>query len=191
VSPSLGLTIVWIVWLISWLAAAAWSNRAVTRPGVQHEILYRVAIVAGVCLLFGFFPGRPADDRALWRLGSNAGWAMAGLALCGLLFTWWARLYLGRLWSSSVTRKADHRVVDGGPYSLVRHPIYTGVIVATVATAMLRGTALAWLGVAVMSVGWYLKARLEERFLRAQLGADDYDGYARRVPMLVPFTRSK
>jgi protein-S-isoprenylcysteine O-methyltransferase Ste14 len=57
------------------------------------------------------------------------------------------------------------------------------------ATAALRGTAGAWLGVAVMTFGWYVKARLEERFLREQLGAEAYGAYARRVPMLVPFLR--
>ena len=111
---------------------------------------------------------------------------MAAFVLAGLLFTWWARIHLGRLWSSSVTRKADHHVVDTGPYRIVRHPIYTGIILASLATAAMRGTALAWLGACVMTTGWVIKARLEEEFLREQLGAETYAKYARRVPMLVP-----
>jgi protein-S-isoprenylcysteine O-methyltransferase Ste14 len=78
-------------------------------------------------------------------------------------------------------------VVDTGPYAIVRHPIYTGIIIASAATAVLRGTALAWLGACVMTIGWVIKARMEERFLREQLGAAAYDDYARRVPMLSPF----
>jgi protein-S-isoprenylcysteine O-methyltransferase Ste14 len=108
------------------------------------------------------------------------------VVLAGLLFTWWARVHLGRLWSSSVTRKADHHVVDTGPYGIVRHPIYTGIILASLATAGMRGTALAWLGAGVMTTGWVIKARLEEEFLRDQLGTETYGEYARRVPMLVP-----
>jgi protein-S-isoprenylcysteine O-methyltransferase Ste14 len=69
----------------------------------------------------------------------------------------------------------------------VRHPIYTGVITAILATAGLRGSAGAWLGAAVMIAGFSIKARLEEEFLRKELGADAYDAYARRVPMLVPW----
>ena len=69
----------------------------------------------------------------------------------------------------------------------MRHPIYTGIILASVATAAMRGTVLAWLGVCVMTAGWVIKARLEEEFLREQLGAETYGEYARRVPMLVPF----
>jgi protein-S-isoprenylcysteine O-methyltransferase Ste14 len=69
----------------------------------------------------------------------------------------------------------------------VRHPIYTGIIVASAATAALRGTGQAWLGMGVMTLGWYIKERLEERFLRDELGAS-YEAYSCRVPMLVPFT---
>ena len=68
----------------------------------------------------------------------------------------------------------------------MRHPIYTGIILASVATAAMRGTALAWLGEWAMTTGWVIKARLEEEFLREQLGADVYGEYARRVPMLAP-----
>jgi protein-S-isoprenylcysteine O-methyltransferase Ste14 len=78
-------------------------------------------------------------------------------------------------------------VVDTGPYGIVRHPIYTGIIVASAATAALRGTVLSWVGACVMTVGWVIKARMEEQFLREQLGAEAYEAYARRVPMLSPF----
>ena len=71
----------------------------------------------------------------------------------------------------------------------MRHPIYTGITLATIATAPMRGTIAAWFGVVVMTLGWYVKARLEERFLREQLGAEAYNAYAARVPMLVPFLR--
>ncbi|HZZ36042.1 MAG TPA: isoprenylcysteine carboxylmethyltransferase family protein, partial [Caulobacteraceae bacterium] len=117
------------------------------------------------------------------------GWLLAVAALVGVSITWWARIQLGRLWSSTVTRKADHRVVDTGPYRLVRHPIYTGIIFATIATMIVAGSAFAVVGAALMLAGWYVKARLEERFLRAELGASAYDDYARRVPMLLPFVR--
>jgi protein-S-isoprenylcysteine O-methyltransferase Ste14 len=116
---------------------------------------------------------------------------MVALAVAGFLFMWRARIFLGKLWSAGVRLKTDHRVVDTGPYGLVRHPIYTGIIVAGVASAVLRGTAAGLLGASLMTVSWYIKARMEEQFLREQLGAKDYDAYARRVPMLVPFLKRK
>jgi protein-S-isoprenylcysteine O-methyltransferase Ste14 len=176
----------WIVWWVLWLAAAAWSDRAAKSPPLRSHILYRFLPVLGGALLLGRFGGQPGLLK-LWRPPEVVSWALVTLAVAGFAFTWWARLHLGRLWSSSVSRKADHRIVDTGPYGIVRHPIYTGIIVASAATAGQRGTAQAWLGMALMTLGWYIKARLEERFLRDELGADAYDAYARRVPMLMPF----
>jgi protein-S-isoprenylcysteine O-methyltransferase Ste14 len=175
----------WIVWLVSWFAAAAWSERTVRRPAVRREVLYRVLTVAGAALLFGFNPGGVRADSPLWSVATAVGWLLAGLVICGFLFTWWARIHLGQLWSSSVTRKEHHHVVDTGPYAIVRHPIYTGLLIAIVATMLMRVTAITLTGSALIAAGIYVKARVEEEFLRQQLG-ESYDAYARRVPMLVP-----
>jgi protein-S-isoprenylcysteine O-methyltransferase Ste14 len=109
--------------------------------------------------------------------------------LIGLALTWWARIQLGRLWSSAITRKDEHRLVDTGPYALVRHPIYTGIIIALVATAATEATLMAALGAVLIAIGLWVKARAEERFLLAELGPDAYESYRRRVPMLLPFVR--
>lgn len=184
--PETAMHVVWVGWLISWWAAAAWSDRAVSRPARRRQIVYRAFAAIGAMLLFGMYRHDPRAELILWRTPVPMGWAMVAVALGGLLFTWWARLHLGRLWSVNVARKADHHVVDTGPYAIVRHPIYTGIIIASAATAGLRGTLLAWLGACVMTMGWVIKARMEETFLREQLGAEAYGAYARRVPMLSP-----
>jgi len=88
-----------------------------------------------------------------------------------------------------VVKKAGHHVVDTGPYRVVRHPIYSGVIFAALGTAMENGTAFAMLGVAIVALAFYIKARREERFLRAELGEDAYNFYARKTAMLLPFMR--
>lgn len=185
-TPENAIRTLWMAWWISWLAAAAWSDRAVKRPPTRHQITYRLLAALGAVLLFGMYRHNVRVEMILWRTPPALAWAMAAVVFVGLAFTWWARLHLGRLWSSSVTRKADHHVVDTGPYGIVRHPIYTGIILASIATAAMRGTAAAWLGAAVMTTGWVIKARLEEQFLREQLGPESYGEYARRVPMLVP-----
>jgi len=188
-SPDRVMAYVWLVWLMSWFAAALWRDRAANRPAVTREIVYRVVTTAGVILLFGFGDPGSALTAPRWRPALAIAWGCLAAGVAGLAFTWWARIHLGRLWSSSVTRKSDHHVIDTGPYALVRHPIYTGVVVAATATAGIRGTAGAWLGAVIMTAGFFFKARLEEGFLREELGADAYDAYARRVPMLVPFAR--
>jgi protein-S-isoprenylcysteine O-methyltransferase Ste14 len=179
---------IWWAWLISWIAAAVWSDRTVTRPSLGRQSAYRLTTICGALLLFGVF-GIRRYDVVFWRLDGGLGWLFAGLAAAGVLFMWWARLHLGRLWSGSVTRKADHHLVNTGPYAFVRHPIYTGLLCALCATVLVRATAESIAGAAILATGIYIKARTEEEFLRDQLGAESYDAYARRVPMLVPLLR--
>jgi len=188
-SPESVLGWVWILWFASWLAAAGWSNPTVSRPERRREFVYRLTVMIGIILLFGWFPPVRSSQGILWQTENAVGWLMTAIATLGLLFTWWARITLGKLWSGNVTRKQDHHVVDRGPYAMVRHPIYSGIILASIATAVMRGTALAFVGMAITTVSWYIKARLEENFLREQLGIENYDAYARRVPMLIPFAK--
>ena len=88
-----------------------------------------------------------------------------------------------------ITRKTDHQVVDSGPYALVRHSIYAGLLLSLLATAVAKGTILGIGGFTILLIGVWLKARLEERWLTEELGADAYGNYRRRVPMLLPFGR--
>lgn len=188
-SPDVVIASVWAVWWLSWFAAAAWTDRAVSRPPERKQIAYRLLAVVGVMLLFGSYRHEFRREIVLWTTPAGVSWILVAVAVIGFVFTWWARIHLGRLWSSSVGRKADHRIVDTGPYGMVRHPIYTGISLASLATAAMRGTVAGWLGAAVMTLGWYVKARLEEGFLREQLGEEVYGEYAHRIPMLVPFAR--
>jgi protein-S-isoprenylcysteine O-methyltransferase Ste14 len=126
-------------------------------------------------------------EQPLWQTGNGGTYLLAGLTLAGTLFTWWARIHLGRFWSNAITRKEGHRVIDTGPYGLVRHPIYTGLIGAMLATGVAVATVTALLGALLIAFGLWQKARMEEGFLTAELGTDAYGPYCRRVPMLVPF----
>jgi len=176
----------WVGFALSWLAAAAWSSPPAKRAGLRSEILYRIVLLIGGIAFFIPAHGYEGPMR-LWYVTADEAWICVGLVVLGFAFAWWARIYLGSLWSGQVTTKADHRVVDRGPYGLVRHPIYTGILLAVYATAAVKGTVLGLAAAALITLGIWMKARLEERWLREQLGADAYDAYRRRVPMLVPF----
>jgi protein-S-isoprenylcysteine O-methyltransferase Ste14 len=143
-------------------------------------------MIAGGILLVPL-TSRVIGEQQIWQVGSGGALLLAAVMLVGLLFTWWARIHLGRLWSSVITRKEDHRIIDTGPYGMVRHPIYTGLILALLATAVAEGTVTGLIGSALVIFGIWLKASSEERFLMAELGPDLYGSYCRRVPMLVPF----
>jgi protein-S-isoprenylcysteine O-methyltransferase Ste14 len=189
VTPRAALVVGWTLWMLSWLVAAFWRDRSVKRASGGSESIHRLLTIAGSILLFAGHPYRASAES--WRAERGPAWALVGVAWIGFVITWWARIHLGRLWSVGVTRTADHRVVDTGPYAFVRHPIYTGLILAIIATAAMVGTPLQWLGGALVVLGLYVKARAEEEFLREQLGAESYADYARRVPMLVPFWRPR
>ena len=180
ISPLQAIWSAWGLWLISWLIAASWAARVAKRPVFGSQTLYHLVTLVGAGLLFS------TTSRSAWLTGA-AGWAMFALVVAGLAFCWWARLHLGAMWSGTVTRKDDHQIVETGPYGLVRHPIYTGIILAAWAHAVVVGLTPALLGAALITLGFYIKARLEERFLRQELGPDAYDGYRRRVPMLIPW----
>ena len=180
----------WCAWLVSWIVAMLWSNRTEKRDAIGAELFFRVLFYVSVILLFAF-PPRPHyyAQIQLWHFGDAMNWILVAPTAAGLLFTWWARIHLGRLWSDCVVKKAGHHVVDTGPYRLVRHPIYSGLIFAAFATAIEKGTSFAMLGVAMVTLAFCIKARREERFLRAELGENTYDAYARKTAMLVPFVR--
>ena len=181
------------VWGLSWALAGLWSRRTAARPPVLDQVAYLAPTLAGGLLIavdaraailgsrLGF------GDPALWRLSAAAGWGLFSLCLLGLGFTWWARLTLGDLWSSSVQRKDGHTLVERGPYRLVRHPIYSGLILALVAASVELARPAGMLGTALLVLGFWMKARLEERFLSAELDEGAYADYRRRTPMLLPF----
>jgi protein-S-isoprenylcysteine O-methyltransferase Ste14 len=186
--PETACYLIWVIWFVSWWLAAAWSSSTASSVGVARQLPYRLISLAGFILLFGInTPRRYDGPLRFWTLPTSADWGMAGLCLVGFAFAWWARLHLGKLWSAFVTRKADHHIIDTGPYGIVRHPIYTGIILAAFAVALLKGTVFSIAGAIIATLGFWIKARLEERFLREQLGAEAYDSYRRRVPMLIPF----
>lgn len=198
--PEQAIYIPWDIWIVTWIAAALWANRTLKRPGGGREWPYRILEYGGYAVLLGVYSESSDDFRRgvvdhnvflqrYWALPAEAGWVMVGLATAGFLFTWWARLHLGKLWSGRITRKEGHHVVDTGPYKIVRHPIYTGILLAAVATAAEKGSGSALAGLAMLIVGCWMKARLEERFLRAELGAEAYDDYARNTAMLIPFVK--
>ena len=185
-SPWRVIQCIWIGWLISWMLAARWSSRTQKQASGGRSRAHYLPLAIGAFLLFGEpLDFSPAGLR--WHPPPWAADAMVVLTVLGIGFAWWARIHLGKLWSSAVTLKADHRIVDTGPYGIVRHPIYTGILLAIVASAAVRATAVALLGAAIVILGLYFKARVEEQFLREQLGAEAYEAYARRVPMLLPF----
>ena len=186
--PTALLSIIWLCWISSWIIASVWSGRTKTAVPTLDSWRYRLPILLGAIFLM------PPVERflgaeQLYRIGNTGTYVVGVIVVLGLSFVWWARIHLGRFWSNAITHKEDHRIIDTGPYGVVRHPIYTGQIVGLLSTGIAIGNWAAMLGVVLISLGEWQKARMEERFLSVELGSDAYGAYCRRVPMIVPFLK--
>jgi len=165
----------WLYWLL-----AAFSMKRGRIPW-SRELRIRIVIVALATVLvrLGALRGHRANTDP-WLAG-------IGLALfsLGLALAVWARMHLGRNWGTPMTEKVEPELVTSGPYRLVRHPIYSGILVAGIGTVV----ALSWLWISVVALaGVYFlySARVEERYLIDRF-PDDYPLYKRSTKMLVPF----
>ncbi len=113
--------------------------------------------------------------------------ALAIVLVSGVLVTW-SYAVLGRYWDAAISVRADHRVVDEGPFAIVRHPVYLGLILFDAGGALLVADPVVAAVAVIAAVLMYFRAREEERFLEARLG-EAYREYARRVPMLLPWRK--
>jgi protein-S-isoprenylcysteine O-methyltransferase Ste14 len=125
------------------------------------------------------------DARYIARTPTSF-WIGTVITLVGLAFSVWARRHLGRNWSAIVTLKQGHELVTSGPYALVRHPIYTGLLFGFIGTAIAQGRRTGLLAVVLFYLTALRKYRLEERWMRERFGIA-YDAYRSRVKAIIPF----
>lgn len=179
-------TALWLVWGIYWLIAARNVKHAARTESPLSRAAHLVPLAIAALLLW--WPWRMNDFLfdALTQLAAWMFWAGAAITAAGLLFTVWARVHLGRNWSGVVTLKQDHELVTSGPYRLVRHPVYTGLLLAFAGTALARDEWRGLIAVVIMLAALWRKLRLEEKWLTQQFG-EIYTHYKQRVAALIPF----
>jgi protein-S-isoprenylcysteine O-methyltransferase Ste14 len=180
----------WIAWLLYWWALSFNVKTAARRESLLSQFLHVAPLAIALLLLFApdILLGTPGE-RLLPAM-SWSFWLGAVLTAGGLAFTVWARRCIGKNWSAIVTIKEGHEFVARGPYALVRHPIYTGLLLAFAGSALARDQ---WRGVLAVLLGllaFWSKLRREERFMLEQFG-DAYRRYRARVPALVPRLRRR
>jgi protein-S-isoprenylcysteine O-methyltransferase Ste14 len=169
----------WGAFWLYWLVTAFSAKRG--RVQWSRELRVRAVIVVLAILLvrLGAFRGHGLDSDP-WR----GGLGLVLLAI-GLGFAIWARVNIGRNWGTPMTRRDDPELVTSGPYHLVRHPIYSGILLAAVGTAV--GLSWRWLiAVAIVGVYFLYSATVEERYLTQQF-PNAYPAYQRSTKMLIPF----
>jgi protein-S-isoprenylcysteine O-methyltransferase Ste14 len=169
-----------------WLGSLPFVKRTVQKESLSSGLQHTIVVAAGLYLLFGS-PFTPAwFNQPVFTVTLPIALAGFGLAICGVGFSIWARLILGENWSSSPTIKQDHTLIVTGPYRAVRHPIYTGFLIALLGSALQHGLVRSFLAVLTCAVGLYLKVSVEEDFMVQRFG-EAYLRYRRNVSALVPF----
>jgi protein-S-isoprenylcysteine O-methyltransferase Ste14 len=170
------VVVVWAAFGLYWLIAAARAKEGA--PG-RRPSPPGLLILAAFALARVFKTGTLAvHSPILQAVGMT-------LLLWGVGLAVWARIHLGRNWGMPMSRKEDPELVTSGPYRLVRHPIYSGILLGLLGTAL--ATNLYWL-IAVAVIGPYFlySGRVEERLLSSSFPAA-YPGYRARTKMLIPF----
>ena len=174
----------WLGWLFYWFISARGTKRTVRHETPAQRWIY--ALPLAVAMVLFMFPHRFVHLFQLifpptWTLY----WIGTALLVTGLAFSIWARVTLGRNWSGTVTVKEDHELIQTGPYQLVRHPIYTGLLVAVTGSALAQDRWSSVLAVVLIFISFWIKLLREEAWIRETFG-EKYDAYCARTKRLVP-----
>jgi protein-S-isoprenylcysteine O-methyltransferase Ste14 len=182
------ISAVWGVFWVIWLLLAFTSKRTVQRQTSGSRTLQMVLVLIGVIFIFDFWNFFTQGWLTARLFPRTPFWALFGAALtvAGVLLCFWARAILGKNWSGTVTIKQDHELILHGPYAFVRHPIYTGLLMGMLGTAIVYGLARCLVGVFILGLGFWIKSQTEEKFMLQQFG-ERYMQYRRDVRALIPF----
>jgi protein-S-isoprenylcysteine O-methyltransferase Ste14 len=181
----------WIVFAVYWLVAAFATSRNQKRESFLSSLPRNMLLAIAGLLVFD-----PALNKVRWlgtRFAAPSPELRAvGIAItaAGLALAFWARYHLGRNWSGQITLKEDHHLVCSGPYRYLRHPIYSGILVGMLGTALAVGRYRALLGLVIAVAGFMWKAHQEDVWLARAFG-EEFERHRRRTGALVPRIRQK
>jgi protein-S-isoprenylcysteine O-methyltransferase Ste14 len=180
--------VVWTIFFVYWRIRAALTKTTQRIEPLAPRILRSFMCLVAIALLL--IPPKyvplPWLYRQLWPVGLWPFWLGAAITIAGLLFAVWAREHLGRNWSSSVTIKQGHELITTGPYAVVRHPIYIGILIGFLGMAIAISQVRGFITFALFFLAFWMKLRREEKWMRSQFG-EVYVTYAHHTAALVPY----
>ena len=175
------IRILWMLIMTVWLALAFESNEPiVVKRDRRSDFAVWIVSIGWVVLLLPRFNGPQLIPRIMFL-------RIVGciLTISGLVFAFWARLYLGSSWDAFISLRLDHKLVCGGPYAVVRHPIYFGFMLALVGSCLNFGHLRSFIAATMVTLAWVYKSGLEESFMKDHFGTQ-YDQYRHDVKRLIP-----
>lgn len=186
INPGDVISAAWVVFLVVWLISSFAVERIAKRErgrGIGRRLLTLatawILLADGNDSRLGVLAARFLPS-ALW-----IAWVGAGITVAGVLFAIWARIHIGRYWSATVALKNEHELIRSGPYARIRHPIYTGIILAIAGSALAIGTYAALLALLIFALSLWLKGRKEEALLAGEFGTV-FEEHRRRTGFFLP-----
>jgi len=178
--------VIWISYFTYWWLMAKDVKASVRKESSLSRFIRFISIILAFFLLWiSKFPIPMLNIRFLPQ-GYLFFWIGFFITAVGLYFSVWARKHLGKNWSQAVTIKDDHQLINDGPYALVRHPIYTGLIFGFIGTSIAVGELRGLISDILVFAVLLYKLRLEEKWLLEQFG-ESYKIYSQKVSALIPF----
>jgi len=182
------ISTLWLLWLAIWTLFAFRTKRVVRVENLASRLSHLVPLGIGAGLLSsGSFAG-PLMATRIYPPTDRTFWFGAVLVALGLSFAIWARVHLAGNWSGTVTLKQGHDLIRSGPYRLTRHPIYTGILLAVLGSAIALAEWRGIVALALIALAFLRKIDIEEGFLTARFG-EAYTRYRAEVPALIPRVR--
>jgi protein-S-isoprenylcysteine O-methyltransferase Ste14 len=178
----------WIVFAVYWAIGALKTRQTAKKESFAARYAIMFIEIIGFVLIFD-------DDAGIGVLGRRVFHHIPAIAISGVVLLWagialalWARWHLGQYWSGRITIKEDHKLIRTGPYARLRHPIYSGLDLAAIGSALAIDRWRCIAGVSVIILGFWIKARREEAILTAQFGSD-FQEHRRHTGFLFPRLR--
>ena len=185
VAARIAVPVIWGLWLLYWAIAAANVKTVRWRPPTGQRLLQTLPFVIAPVLIFVHDPDWGVLAQPFIPFHPFEPVLGALILAAGFAFAVWARVHLGRDWSGTVRLKEDHSLVTSGPYRFVRHPIYTGILLGFIGSALAFGEWRGILAILVILFGILVRCRAEEQAMRETF--PEYEEYRRKTRALIPF----
>ena len=178
--------VIWIAFYVYWIISA-WKTRSPVKRKQSRLsfFMYGIVWIAIWVFLLNWLSPDLLSERIVPQ---GIGYTIAGLllTLAGIAFAVWARVHLGKNWSGMPTIRQDHTITRTGPYRFVRHPIYSGILLGLLGTAIGIGYFIVFCCVLLILILFVIKFRMEEKFLEEEFG-EEYTRYMKEVKALIPY----
>ncbi len=184
----IGLRIIWISLLLFWILSARNNKPSIHKESILTRILlYWLPIVIAMLLLGpGQWFGHTLIRENFVEHTNFVGSIGLLIAFAGLILACWSRYLLGKNWSLSVQKKENHELIKSGPYSILRHPIYTGILLIFIGNTIIVGDYRGIIAVVIVFFSFWFKLKKEEKWL-IEIFGEKYHNYTKTTKAILPF----